>query len=101
MPTIVDESVQLVNDIPGYAVDLRAAAHGPGAPVQPGGAGVVRVREERETLTAGLPAEPVFVVVRPDHYVAAVFTPGDQDRVVQELRTHLDDRVRAARQPTA
>jgi len=75
--------------------------HGPSAPVQPGGAGVVRVREERETLTAGLPAEPVFVVVRPDHYVAAVFTPGGQDRVVQELRTHLDDRVRAARQPTA
>ncbi|MBB5750199.1 FAD-dependent monooxygenase [Micrococcus sp. TA1] len=74
---------------------------GSGAPARPDGAGVVRVREDRETLTAGLPAEPVFVVVRPDHYVAAVFTPGDQDRVVRELRTHLDDRVRAARQPTA
>lgn len=76
----------------------------PGAPAQPGRADVVRLQEDRETLTAGLPAAPaapVFVVVRPDHYVAAVFTPGDQDRVVQELRTHLDDRVRASRQPTA
>ncbi len=74
---------------------------GSGAPAQPGGADVVRVQEDRENLTAGLPAKPVFVVVRPDHYVAAVFTHEDQARVVQELRAHLDDRVRASRQPTA
>ncbi|KUG52590.1 hypothetical protein AVL61_13595 [Kocuria rosea subsp. polaris] len=65
------------------------------------GADVVRVREDHETLTAGLPGEPVFVVVRPDRYVAAVFTPAEQARVVEVLRTHVDDRVRAARQPTA
>lgn len=65
------------------------------------GADVVRVREDRETLTAGLPGEPVFVVVRPDRYVAAVFTSAEQSQVVDGLRAHVDDRVRAARQLTA
>ncbi|HEY4615566.1 MAG TPA: FAD-dependent monooxygenase, partial [Citricoccus sp.] len=75
---------------------------GPVTPAGPGAAaGVGHVREERETLTAGLPGTPVYVVVRPDRYVAAVFTPGDQDHVVRQLRTHLDDRVRQARQPIA
>lgn len=83
---------------------------GPHTPAAPGAgagsgaeaaAGVGHVREERETLTAGLTGTPVYVVVRPDRYVAAVFTPGDQEHVVRQLRTHLDDRVRQARQPVA
>ncbi|MFW3386392.1 UNVERIFIED_CONTAM: FAD-dependent monooxygenase [Kocuria sp. CPCC 205274] len=65
------------------------------------GADVVRVREDHETLTAGLTGDPVFVVVRPDRYVAAVFTPAEQAKVVGVLRAHVDDRVRASRQPTA
>lgn len=77
---------------------------GPGSAAPAGGPdpdGVVRLREERAVLTAGLPAEPVLVVVRPDRYVAAVLTPAGQARVVGVLRAHVDDRVRASRQLTA
>jgi len=61
----------------------------------------VRLRENHPTLTAGLPAEPIFVVVRPDRYVAPAFTPAEQAQVVEVLRTHVDDRVRASRRLTA
>ncbi len=77
---------------------------GPGSPAPadgPGRDGIVRLREEQAVLTAGLPAAPVLVVVRPDRYVAAVCTPAGQARVVEVLRTHVDDRVRASRQLTA
>jgi 3-(3-hydroxy-phenyl)propionate hydroxylase len=77
---------------------------GPGTAAPAGSAdpdGVIRLREERAVLTAGQPAEPVLVVVRPDRYVAAVCTPAGQARVVGVLRAHVDDRVRASRQLTA
>lgn len=47
------------------------------------------------TLTAGIPASPVYAVIRPDKYVAAVFTAQDQERVVTGLRRFVDDRLRA------
>lgn len=37
--------------------------------------------------------EPVFLAVRPDRYVAAVFTAADEQRVVDGLRTFVDDRA--------
>lgn len=51
--------------------------------------------EVTPTLTAGAPATPVYAVIRPDKYVAAVFTAQDQERVVTGLRRFVDDRLRA------
>lgn len=47
---------------------------------------------------APVPAEPVFVAVRPDRYVAAVFTAGGEQRAVDGLRTFIDDRAPAVGQ---
>jgi 3-(3-hydroxy-phenyl)propionate hydroxylase len=55
------------------------------------------VAESTPVLTAGAHGDPSFVLVRPDRYVAAVFTADDEQRVVGELRTFIDDRARAAR----
>lgn len=81
---------------------VRLDAPGAAQPVErPDESDVVRLREDRPLLTVGPTGEPVFVVVRPDRYVAAVFTPAEQEQVVDALRSHVDDRVRAARQLTA
>lgn len=53
------------------------------------------VSEAAPTLTAGAPAAPVYALIRPDKYVAAVFTAQDQQRVVAGLRRFVDDRLRA------
>lgn len=52
--------------------------------------------EVQPTLT-GHSAEPTYVLVRPDRYVAAVFTAAEQGQVVDELRGYIDDRIRTAR----
>ncbi|MER7798380.1 FAD-dependent monooxygenase [Microbacterium sp. NPDC096154] len=72
------------------AVHLRVLP--PGAPAQAG-----EVAESTPVLTASAPGEPVFIAVRPDRYVAAVFTAADEHRVVDKLRTFVDDRARAIR----
>ncbi|WP_345751346.1 FAD-dependent monooxygenase [Microbacterium rhizophilus] len=55
------------------------------------------VAETAPVLTAGARSAPSLVAVRPDRYVAAVFAPGDEQRVVGELRAFIDDRARAVR----
>lgn len=55
------------------------------------------IAEASAVLTVGAGPEAIFVAVRPDRYVAAVFTAGGERRVVDELRTFIDDRVRAIR----
>lgn len=57
--------------------------------------GVVSLVELQQTFT-GQHTGPAFVLVRPDRYVAAVFTPVEQDIVVNELRCYIDDRIRTA-----
>ena len=54
------------------------------------------LRETTALLTEGHTGEPVFVLVRPDRYVAAVFTPDEQEQTVQSLRGFVDDRLRPA-----
>jgi 3-(3-hydroxy-phenyl)propionate hydroxylase len=52
------------------------------------------VTETTAVLTCGAGTLPVFVAVRPDRYVAAVFDSAGEPRVVERLRTFIDDRVR-------
>ncbi len=73
----------------------------PGAALRKAHEGALQVSETVPALTATSPEEAVFIAVRPDRYVAAVFTASDEQRVVAELRTFIDDRVRSARRPTA
>ncbi|WP_460774664.1 FAD-dependent monooxygenase [Microbacterium sp. GXF7504] len=72
------------------ATTLRILA--PGRAVADG-----EVAETAPALTVGAGDEAVFVAVRPDRYVAALFTAPDEAQVVAELRGYLDDRARAAR----
>lgn len=58
--------------------------------------GVVTAVEAAAVLTVDAGAEPVYLLVRPDRYVAAVFTDADQPRVVEGMRRFIDDRRRAA-----
>lgn len=57
-------------------------------------ADVVELQETDPVLTSGFTHEPVFVLVRPDRYVAAVFTIEEQAHVVATMRTFLNDHVR-------
>ncbi|WP_433455376.1 FAD-dependent monooxygenase [Streptomyces sp. CA-142005] len=52
------------------------------------------VTETTAVLTFGAGTLPVFVAVRPDRYVAAVFDSAGEQRVVERLRTFIDDRSR-------
>ncbi|WP_369222531.1 FAD-dependent monooxygenase [Streptomyces sp. R39] len=52
------------------------------------------VVETIEALTFGAGTLPVFVAVRPDRYVAAVFDAAGEQRVVEHLRDFVDDRSR-------
>ncbi|GAA4707043.1 bifunctional 3-(3-hydroxy-phenyl)propionate/3-hydroxycinnamic acid hydroxylase [Pseudonocardia yuanmonensis] len=52
------------------------------------------VAETTAVLTCGAGSRPVFVAVRPDRYVAAVFDPAHEHRVVERLRGFVDDRRR-------
>ncbi|WP_326590885.1 FAD-dependent monooxygenase [Streptomyces brevispora] len=54
------------------------------------------VVEATAVLTPGVGAHPVFVAVRPDRYVAAVFDSAGERRVVEGLRAFVDDRSRRA-----
>lgn len=66
-----------------------------------GGEKVSHVVEVEPTITRGHHGAPVYVVVRPDRYVGAVFTADQQSAVVDHLRTFIDDRSRNARRQTA
>lgn len=57
------------------------------------GTGVTSLVEVAQCFT-GQHQGPLFVLVRPDRYVAAVFTPAEQDTVVEALRGYIDDRIR-------
>ncbi|MDQ0380324.1 FAD-dependent monooxygenase [Amycolatopsis thermophila] len=50
------------------------------------------VTETTAVLTSGAGTRPVFVAVRPDRYVAAVFDAAGERRVVEHLRAFVDDR---------
>ncbi|HEY3465481.1 MAG TPA: FAD-dependent monooxygenase [Amycolatopsis sp.] len=50
------------------------------------------VTDTTAVLTAGAGTRPVFVAVRPDRYVAAVFDADGEHRVVEHLRAFIDDR---------
>lgn len=50
------------------------------------------VAETIAVLTSGAGARPIFVAVRPDRYVAAVFDSAREHRVVERLRSFIDDR---------
>ncbi|GGF00110.1 bifunctional 3-(3-hydroxy-phenyl)propionate/3-hydroxycinnamic acid hydroxylase [Mycetocola zhadangensis] len=63
------------------------------------GAEVIDLAETAAALTGATGGEPVFIAVRPDRYVAAVFAASDEQRVVEELRNFIDDRAREARSP--
>ncbi|MET7520098.1 FAD-dependent monooxygenase [Streptomyces sp. NPDC005480] len=52
------------------------------------------VTETTAVLTSGAGTLPVFVAVRPDRYVAAVFDSAGEPRVVERLRAFVDDRTR-------
>ncbi|MER6978054.1 FAD-dependent monooxygenase [Streptomyces carpinensis] len=52
------------------------------------------VTETTAVLTSGAGTLPVFVAVRPDRYVAAVFDSAGEQRVVERLRAFIDDRSR-------
>lgn len=58
-------------------------------------AGVASLVELEQCFT-GQHHGPLFVLVRPDRYVAAVFTPAEQEAVVDKLRGFIDDRIRTA-----
>lgn len=80
----------------------RVHLHGPGtSSTGSDGHGVIQVVEAEPTLTRGHHGEPVYVLVRPDRYVAAVFTTDQQDTVVDRLRGFIDDRSRNARRKAA
>ena len=66
-----------------------------------GGEKVTHVVELEPTITRGHHGPAGYVVVRPDRYVAAVFTADQQAAVVDHLRTFIDDRSRSARRQTA
>ncbi|GAA3501618.1 bifunctional 3-(3-hydroxy-phenyl)propionate/3-hydroxycinnamic acid hydroxylase [Streptomyces prasinosporus] len=70
---------------------IRLCVRAPGG--EPAAGTVV---ETTAVLTAGAGAHPVFVAVRPDRYVAAVFDSAGERRVVERLRTFVDDRSRRA-----
>lgn len=55
-------------DLPGELIDLTGSLADPARPLE----------------------RPHVVVVRPDRYVAAVFTPGGESRVVERLRAYVD-----------
>lgn len=59
--------------------------------------GVTVVEESAPLITASQPTEPLFIVVRPDKYVAAVFSPRNEGAVVDALRNFVDTRVRKVR----
>ncbi|MFE5210099.1 FAD-dependent monooxygenase [Streptomyces sp. NPDC056600] len=85
--------LQIGGPLPGPAVDpywdaigakrLRVLAPG-GTPADG------TVTETTAVLTAGACAGPVFVAVRPDRYVAAVFDPTGEQSVVARLRTFVN-----------
>ncbi|WP_431814004.1 FAD-dependent monooxygenase [Kocuria sp. cx-455] len=80
----------------------RVHLHGSTESAAPrGGQNVTHVVETEPSLTRGHHGEPVYVLVRPDRYVAAVFTAAQQAEVVDHLRTFIDDRSRSARGKTA
>lgn len=56
------------------------------------------VVETTAMLTVGTSAttRPVFIALRPDRYVAAVFDSPGEHAVVEQLRTFVDDRCRRA-----
>ncbi|MGV9345491.1 FAD-dependent monooxygenase [Streptomyces spiralis] len=85
---------------PGAAVDAywdaigarRLCVRAPGGePTEPTDG---TVTETTAVLTSGAGTLPVFVAVRPDRYVAAVFDSAGEQRVVERLRAFVDDRSR-------
>lgn len=52
--------------------------------------------ETTPVLTAGL-HNPTYLLVRPDRYVAAIFTAAEQQEVVSQMRNFIDDRMRTFR----
>lgn len=94
-----------LDNLSPYFTALEAARvhlHSPAesTPAQ-GGQNVTHVTEVEPTLTTGYEGDAVYVVVRPDRYVAAVFTADQQPAVIDRLRTFIDDRSRSARRKTA
>ncbi|NYV73050.1 FAD-dependent monooxygenase [Streptomyces sp. UH6] len=82
---------------PGAAVDAYWDAIGAGRLCvrAPGGEPIAgTVTETTAVLTSGAGSLPVFVAVRPDRYVAAVFDSAGEQRVVEGLRAFVDDRSR-------
>lgn len=59
---------------------------------------VLALTEMTPTLTRGIGGAATFVVVRPDRYVAAVFTLLEEEHVIAGMRRFVDDRIRAAGQ---
>lgn len=57
--------------------------------------GATQLAELSATLTAAVGDDAAFIVVRPDRYVAAVFTQADEPRVVETLRGFVDERTRS------
>ena len=55
-----------------------------------------QLAEVTATLTEDLTA-PTYILVRPDRYVAAIFTQAEQSQVVTQMRTFIDDRMRTFR----
>lgn len=56
----------------------------------------LQVAEVSATLTKDLTA-PTYILVRPDRFVAAIFTQAEQSQVVTQMRTFIDDRMRTFR----
>ncbi|NLT26116.1 MAG: monooxygenase [Microbacteriaceae bacterium] len=79
---------ELVRLLPPASRPRPAVGDGPGS---------TQVAETQPVLTGSHTGKPVFIAVRPDRYVAAVFAPADEQRVIGELRHFVDDRARAAR----
>lgn len=71
---------------------LRPSQDGP----QSSDDNVATLVETTPTLTRGIGGASTFIVVRPDRYVAAVFTRSEEETVVAGMRTFVDDRLRAA-----
>ena len=83
------------------ATRIRLIAPGTAPRASESGDPTVQVAETVPVLTGANTGQPVFIAVRPDRYVAAVFTAADEPRVIAELRTYVDDRARKARRPAA
>ncbi|MET8578995.1 FAD-dependent monooxygenase [Streptomyces sp. NPDC005012] len=84
--------LQIGGPLPGPAVDPYWEAIGATRlhVLAPGGAPAEgAVTETTAALTSGGGARPVFVAVRPDRYVAAVFDSTGEPRVVDHLRTFV------------